>query len=236
MAEEITLNPIPKKRKPARRVVKKITDSQSISQEPVKKQNKFKFPAINKKVFVASLFSLLLLSLVTLALTKYKNQFIVATIDNKIITRFDLNEKMAQRYGQTTLDNIVTFYLVKKELNDKKIVVTDEDFDKKKKEIEAGLGNQKLEDFLKQQNLNYDQVVDEIKIQIGLDKLLSPKIVITQDEITEYLNNYGSALAGSSDEQKKAQAVKTLKDQKIQEEVQNLVTDLRAKAKIIKYL
>lgn len=236
MADEITLNPIPKKRKPVRRAMKKIIEPQDISEQASQKQNKPKLSTISKKVFIASLFSLALLSLVTLALTKYKNQFIVATIDNKIITRFELNEKMAQRYGETTLDNIVTFYLVKKELRDKKIVVTDQEFESKKKEIETGLGNQKLEDFLKQQNLNYDQVVDEIKIQIGLDKLLSPQIVVTQDEITEYLKNYGSALAGSSEAEKKAQAEKTLRDQKIQEEVQNLVTQLRTKAKIIKYL
>ncbi len=166
---------------------------------------------------------------------KNKSLFVVAKVDNKFIFSWDLNSKLKERYGQATLDDIVALQLIKNEMVKQKINVSSAEIDSKVSDVRKSLGEVKLEDALKSQNMTMKALKEQLYVQVGVEKLLSSQIQISDEEVAKYITDYGSALSGTDDE-KKVEAKNALRDQKMQELVGTWLEQLKAKAKVTKYI
>lgn len=166
---------------------------------------------------------------------KNKSLFVVARVDNKFIFSWDLSSKLKERFGQTTLDDMVALQLIKNEMLKQKVNVSSAEVDSKVLDVRKSLGETKLEDALKSQNMTMKALRDQLYVQVGVEKLLASQIKVSDEDIAKYVADYGSALTGTDDE-KKEEAKNALRDQKMQELVGTWLEQLKAKAKVTKYI
>lgn len=100
---------------------------------------------------------------------------IVALVNGVPVTRFEVNQQLYAQGGAQVLDGIVTQKLIQSELSKKKISVSQADIDAKIAEIQTQLGeNITVEQALSMQGMTLSQFKDQLKIQMGLEKLVEP--------------------------------------------------------------
>ncbi len=219
---------------------KKATTPQEKFKDSVVSQvskNKEATPVESKsKVLIRALVYCAIAGLVFLFGFKYKSLLVVAKVDNNIIYRWQLNDRVYQRYGQRTLDDLVTLTLIKNELKKEKVSVSADEINKKVTEIEKDLNGTSLNDALKAQNLSMDEFREQIYLQQGIDKLFSQKVVVSKEEVDDYLSKYGSLLEASDDASKRTEAEKSVKDDKMQKAVSDWLEGLKTKVKVVKYI
>lgn len=221
---------------------KPLTDVIEVSAEPVAVEHTeaSNSSKTRKSIFSGIFVKLLLLTLVLGGVGYYvythKSAFIAAKVGDQFILRSELNDKLAERYGSQVLEDLVTVTLIKRELANNSVIVSDGDIDERVKEIEKTLTGYTLEQALSAQGMTLNQLKDNLRLQIGLSKLLGDKVSVTSEEVDEFIKQNGTFLTATDDEGKKQEAQKNLKDQKLGEEINKLITDLKAKSKVEKYL
>ena len=170
--------------------------------------------------------------------------FFAASVNGRLISRFSVIKSLEKQGGKTTLDTIILKALINQEAKKRKIDVTEKELDAELVKIESNVTSQgtTLEALLLQQGMTKKDLANEIKLQLLVTKMVSDKVSVTEKEIDEYLASQNeqssSDLDQSTPEITRDQAKEAIKQQKTQEEIQNLVADLKAKAKInyfIKY-
>jgi len=167
---------------------------------------------------------------------EYKSQFIAARLDSNVITRFELNKELAKRYGDPTLEDIIILRLIDCELETNSVEVAQEEIDANLAQIEAGLGGMDLDEALTLQNLTREELENQIRVQLGIEKLVSGTIKITEEDLAGYIEAQQEELEGLSELEARDIARKSLMQQRLQNEVQIWVRSLRDNAKVIKYL
>ena len=170
--------------------------------------------------------------------------FFAASVNGRLISRFSVIKSLEKQGGKTTLDTIILKTLINQEAKKRKVDVTEKELDAELVKIESNITSQgtTLEALLLQQGMTKKDLANEIKLQLLVTKMVSDKVSVTEKEIDEYLASQNeqssSDLDQSTPEITRDQAKEAIKQQKTQEEIQNLVADLKAKAKInyfIKY-
>ncbi len=168
----------------------------------------------------------------------YKGKFVAATVNGKPIFRSAVVQQLEMQYGKQTLDSLVTQQLIIDEAQAKGSTATDKEIDSEIKKIEDQLKaqGQTLEAALAAQGLTRDYIVNQTRIQILLQKLLANKLKVSDKEVADFLEKNKEALPkDTKEEDLKKQAKAQIENQKLGEEVQKLITDLKAKAKINTY-
>ncbi len=229
-----------KGRKP--KIKEEVLDTLTVDSEslPIETVDSSTDQSKSKSIFSGIFVKVLLLALVLGGIGYYvythKSDFIAARVDGDLILTSKLNKKMTERYGKQTLDDLITVTLIERELAKNNIKVEDQEISDKVKEIEKTLQGYTLEQALTAQGMTMSQLSENLKLQIGLKKLLTDKVTVSQQEVEDYIKQNGSVLTSEDDEGKKKEAESILKDQKLGDEINKLVTDLKAKAKVEKYL
>lgn len=205
--------------------------------------NKDLFPEISKpqspKSFLTLKTGLLIAILIIVAfLWKFKNMFIVATVNNQPISRWQLNNQLVKRFGDQTLDNIINERLILAVSRQKGIFISANEIDARIKEIEKKLeGKMTIDDALAAQGLTKEDFKRQIEIQISIDKLFEKDASVSAKEIDEYIANNSSAYKDATDPAKvKEDVINILRQQKITELFDTWFTDIRKNAKINKFL
>lgn len=171
---------------------------------------------------------LLAIVLALLFLYSYKTLFVVARVNNKLISRGELTRELEREAGNEALESLVTKNLILQEARKKGITVDKEEVDAEIKKIEDGLvaQGQTLEDALTFQGWSREQLEEQIKIRKMIEKIFGDEVEVTEEEIDNYLKE--NEIESPDREQIKA----VIKDQKFSEKFQEWITTLRANAKI----
>lgn len=178
----------------------------------------------------------LLLLLFGLFLTN-KGLLFAAFVNGKPIFRWDLNRVMASRFGQQTLENMINEQLIADAAKKAGVTVTQAEIDAKEKELVASLGdNVKLDDLLKYQGMTKGDFDDQIRLQFTVQKVLGKDVTVTDAEITSFIATSGAQLRATDPAKLKDEARQAILDKKIGEKVQLWFTQLKQKAKVIKFL
>ena len=165
------------------------------------------------------------------------NKFLyVAKVDGVGIPRAEWEKTLKSRYGKSVASELIDIYTVKAALKKAGITVSDAEVNAEIANIEKQLAGQSLEDALKQQGRTLTDFRSDIALQVGMKKLLSNKIVITDTDIDAYVKSAGTTLTGTTDEEKRASAKQALMDQKLGDEINKWFTDLQSKVKVENYL
>lgn len=100
---------------------------------------------------------------------------IVALVNGVPVTRFEVDQQLYTQGGAQVLDGIVTQKLIQAELLKKKISISEADVNSKLAEIQTQLGaNVTVEQALSMQGMTLPQFKNQLKIQMGLEKLVAP--------------------------------------------------------------
>jgi foldase protein PrsA len=177
-------------------------------------------------VFVAAVFFL-------------KSLFIVAIVNNTIVTRFSIDRELEQQYGKKVLQNRITEALILQEAKKQKISITKDELaaEMKKVEDEIKAGGQDLDTLLSAYGMTRADYEKQTNLQLLVNKLVSGNNAVTDEEITTYFNaNKASYPAGTKIESVKESIRTQLGQTKTSEQIQTWLSDLESKAKITYFL
>lgn len=144
--------------------------------------------AIPKEVKTKKILWPIIILLIALALWFLKDQVIVAMVNGKPITRFQVIKELEKQGASQVLESLVTMELVKQVIDKSAIEIDEEAIKQQMTEIEENLSaqGQNLDDILVAQNLTRADVEKDIKLNLQLDKILADKIQVSEEEVLEY--------------------------------------------------
>ncbi|MBN2854271.1 hypothetical protein JXK06_01915 [Patescibacteria group bacterium] len=164
----------------------------------------------------------------------YKGLFIAATIDGSPISRLTIIRKLEKASGKSLLDSLIVEKLIQNEANTKKIVVSNDEIDTEFKKIEDQVSMQggTLDEVLSKQGMDRNDLKKQIILNKEIEKLLADKINVTDEEIDQYIKDNKISITEPEEATIRDQIKDGLRNQKLNAQVQSLITDLKSKAKI----
>lgn len=171
--------------------------------------------------------------------TKYRNLILVGTVNNKPITRFELNMAMSEKYGKQVLEELVNEKLLAAEIVKQGIVVTDEEVNAEIAKITTEYGSEEnFKTALEQYGLTLDKAKESIKKNLGFKKLVekNSKIEITDEAVTKYFEDNKTIYAGKKLEDVKDAIKDSLYQQELYQKSQEMFTGIRQAAKVNSFL
>lgn len=180
---------------------------------------------------------IVLILLVSAFILKNKGMLVAAVVNGQPIWRWDLNNVMTSRYGQQTLEGMISEKLISDEAKKTGATATQEEVAQKEADVVKGLGqNVSIDDLLKYQGVSRADFDSQIKLQLTVQKILGKDIQITDEDINNYIATNRATLVATEEGALKAEARQAMLDAKIGEKVQPWFTAIKANAKILKFL
>ena len=166
-----------------------------------------------------------------------KDKFLVATINGRPVFRYELDQRLTSTYGKEALENLIVEKLIKDEAKKRGVSVSEQDVEQEAKKLEKSLGEGvTLEDALKFQGVSLADFKKQLELRLQLNKILEKEITISEEEVTKFIEENGKTLVATGEAERKTEARKQLKEQKINESLQTWIEGLLAKAKITRFL
>lgn len=169
-------------------------------------------------------------------LTSINKIFYVAKVDGVGVSKSEWEKVLKARYGKAAARELIDTVMINNELKKAKIQVSQEEINAEIAEIEKQLGGQSIEELLKQQGITLKEFRDQVKMRVGVKKLLADKVTVSDAEVAEFAQKYGASIKGSTDEEKLAEARRILINQKMDEEMNKWYNDLQSKVTVENYL
>jgi len=206
---------------------------QSGVQESQQKTEK-KFIKISFKK--ATLLIIILIIIIAIGVLVYVNKglFIAATVNGNSISRLTIIQKLEKASGKSLLDSLITEKLIQDEASAKKIVVSDDEINAEIKKYEDQFSAQgsTLDAELAAQGMSRDDLKNQIILRKDVEKLLADKINVTDQEVAQYITDNKVSVPSGQEAAINDQIRSELSSQKLNNEAQTLITDLKSKAKI----
>ena len=209
----------------------KISQPERISQEKAPaKEKSFKIPV--KKLII-----LLAIIIVGFLIYQNKDLLVVATVNNKPISRQRFNQQIESQYGQQVLETMINEELIKQAAKDQNIVIDQEKIDEEMAKIEESLPEgMSLDQALQTQGISRETLEEQMQLQLAIEEILSPKIQITDEELKQYIEENKDYFSATQEAQIKEEAQESLRQQKLNQNFQTWLQELTEKAKIIRWL
>ncbi len=188
----------------------------------------------NKKVWAA-------IAVIILGVLLYfgKSLIVAAVVNGRPLFRSALTHELERLGGASTLNNMVEKNLVYSEAKKLGKTVSKVEIDSEMQKVEETLKGQglTLEQALSIRGQTKEELAEQIKYQKTVEKILADKITITDKEIADYFKTNKDLFAKTDTLEKvKDDIKKTLLQQKLTDEYQKWLTELKAKAKIFYFV
>ena len=162
-----------------------------------------------------------------------------AWVNSKPVYRFSLVRELEKQGGKQVLDSLIEKSLISSEAQKSKITISQSEIDTEIKNIEQTVSGQgiSLDEALNLRGMTRKDLEDQIKTQKTVEKILSSKIVITDQELKDYFNA-NKTLFGQNPvfDKVKDQVNTQVFQQKLSEQYTTWITDLKTKAKILYFV
>jgi len=114
---------------------------------------------------------------------------VVAWVNGEPITRDELYEEMVRYVGTQVLDEMILIKLVRQEAAQRGVKVSDDDVAAELATIEEDVGGlEQLQSVLQMYNMTYDDLKQQVTLNLLLRALVGPEIEVTEDEIRSYFD------------------------------------------------
>lgn len=173
--------------------------------------------------------------LVVVLLFLFKGIFIAALVNGQPISRLQVINQLEKQNGKQALSNLVVEDLIMQEAQNRHIGVSQSDIEGQVKKIQDTLKTQgvTLNDALAARGLTQQDLVDQIKVQTLLNKMVGSSVKVSDADVQAYIDkNQDSLPKDLSDVQLKAQVRQQLQQQQLQDKTQTFIADLQKKAQI----
>ncbi len=222
------------KTKKSVKVLKELRTDLSSDLPEIREVKKPPFGFIVKLLLIVALGSALYL-----LAQKYRGHFLAGTVNAQPITRWELNNKMAEKYGKQTFDEMVNEKLLASELKKNNIVISEDEIKAELDKIikEYG-GDEAFKSALAQYGLSEEKAKESIRQSLALKKLIEKtyKIEITDAQVKKYFDDNKKNYANKKFEEVSAEIKDTLYQQEVYAKSQEWFTGIRKSAKIVSYL
>ena len=166
-----------------------------------------------------------------------KGLLVAAVVNGKPIYSWQLNSALRNRFGQQTLEGMIGEQLIADQAQSSGVTVTQADIDAKQAEVLGSLGaDVKLDDLLKFQGLTKSDFINQLKLQLLVEKLLTKDMKISDEDVKQFIATNGATLTATDPAKLKMEAIQAIKTSVVNEKLQTWFTEIRQKAKILKFL
>lgn len=215
-----------KKTIPAK-VAKKVEETFEVTNTPQTDAKKFKFSK-GHYIFIGIL-------VLVVALYFSRGLFIAAMINGQPIFRTTIIKELERQGGKRVLESMVVKTLILQEAQKQQVKVDQKEVDSEINKIKDTLSKQgqNFDQALAMQGLTKDDLVEQIKIQKLIEKMVGKDITVTDKEISDFIEQNKEAFPeGTKEEEMKNQAKEQVRQRKLSEKVQTWIADLQQKAKV----
>lgn len=222
----------------AKKAVKVIKKMRSVSAvKPVTPKMVFKDSKFI--VLVKVLLVIAIGTVIFLLIQKYQGLFVAGSVNKSPIMRWELNSRMAEKYGEQVLEEIISERLLAENLKKNKIDVTESELKVEYDKIVAQYGGEEqFKAAIAQYNMTKEKALASIKQSIGLKKIIESldKIEITDDAINKYFTDNKAIYATKKLEEVKDEIKEALYQQEIYTKSQEWYAGIREAAKVSNFL
>lgn len=132
-------------------------------------------------------------AVVAILLSKY---LVVAWVDNKPITRFELYSNLEKRFGKDTREQLIVEKLIVSEAIKRNVVVSEDDINTEIKKIEQLQGgSEQLSQLLKLQSISQSEFKYLVKLQIIRQKVFGQNVNISDEDVKKYVDENKESLS-----------------------------------------
>lgn len=176
----------------------------------------------------------LILAWLVLAVIGFGCSKTIATVNGEKITQAELNERLMQQAGQQVLNQIITEKLILQEARKKNIQIEAKDINQQIEEIKKQFPDEAtFQQNLAENNMTLDYLKSQIELELIVKKLLQKEIEVTDKEVEDYYKqNKDTVYSGKKFEEVKDEIKEQLEFQNLSIKSQELLEELRKKAKI----
>lgn len=180
--------------------------------------------------------AIVVIGLIALFLTN-KGLLIAGMVNGKPIFRWELTKVLTSRFGQQTLEQIISERLIADAAAKEGVTVTQDEISTKVAEITAGLGqNANLDELLRMQGMSRSEFESQIRLQLLIRNVLGRDITITEVDIDNYIATSGALLVSTETAKLREEAKQAIFDSKVGEKLQVWFEELRQNASIQRFL
>jgi hypothetical protein len=190
--------------------------------------------------FVSTLLLIVVIgSALYLLASKYKSFIIAGTVNSSPVYRWELNSKMAEKYGKQSFEEIVNDRLLAEELKKNKITVTDQEVTDEMTKLVAQYGGQEaFQEAISQFGLTEDKAKESIKQSLGLKKLVEKnyKIEISDEAVKKYYDDNKATFGTKKLEEVSSDIKDNLYQQEVYAKSQEWFSEVRKNAKVTSFI
>lgn len=164
----------------------------------------------------------------------YKKQWIIAAIVNgSPVSNIELMNRLNKQYREQTLSQLINEKIILDEAKKKSVVVQGSEIDERVKKIEEQVGGaQALDGLLSKQRQTREDLAQQIRLQLILEKLYSNEASISAEEVDKFIEENTSQLQATDSAKQKEEAQEILKQQKLSQIFNEKFLELKNNAKV----
>jgi len=177
--------------------------------------------AISSKKRIWAIF--LIIILLAVGVYFFRSLFIVATVNGQPIWRLTLIRELEKQSGKEALDTLISKTLVLQEAKKQNAAVSGEEIDQEIKKLEENFSKQgqDLNQLLSTQGISREELMEEVRFQKIVEKIVGKDINVTDQEVSNYLKQNENLLPKDSNtEELKSTVKRRLEQQKMNEKIQ----------------
>ena len=193
-----------------------------------------KVTSFSKKSYIGSISKVLLVvfvgAVVYLLAQKYRGVFVAGMVNNKIISRWELNQRLLKNYGKTVLDEMTNETILRDEAKKNGVTVVKKDIDDEVTSIKAKTGgDEAFKAALQQYGIDETQLRDRVEISLFQRKLAEKlfKVDVTDAEVKKYFDDNAASFKDKKFDDVKADIKTSLIQQKVQQQFNDWFDKLR---------
>lgn len=219
----------------------KAAKLEEVSEQIAEKESQLNNIKKNNLNFVVKLVLIVLVGAgIFLLAQKYRGVFIAGVINNKTVTRWELNTRLNNRYGKTAFDEIITEQLLFQQATKNGIVVSDKEIQDEVAVNEKQFGGKtQLMDMAKQAGINDEKQLNEFfKLKITIKKLQEKlfKAEVKDEEVKKYYDENKQLMGDKKFDEIKKEIADQLMQQKIQTQFTEWFGKIRTESKITSFI
>ena len=197
-------------------------------------------PSFVNPTFIRNLIIVLLVGVTVFVIAKkYRGLIIAGTVNTTPISRFQLNQKLNERYGKTTLDEMINTAFLKDLMKQNDLTVTADDIKAERQQVVDRVGGEEnLTAALTQYGMTEADLNDRLESVI-MERELSDKnfpVEVADAEVEEYFQNNEAVFEGKTFDEVKEEIRISLKQQKQQQQFSTWFQEQKDKAQINTYI
>ena len=141
----------------------------------------------NKKLIAGVVGVVVLAGAIAGGFYAYTTTQTVGSVNGDRITKSELYDTMANVYGSSAVDSLITMKVIEKEADKRNVKVKDSEINEEVKAYEESYGGEEaLTSALKSSGLTLEDLKEDIEVNIKIEKLMQEDIEITEDEVKAY--------------------------------------------------